>query len=303
MRISSIFNNLKQFVVRHYIAIILVIVPLGGILFLGSLIAYNQTSNFCYTCHINQGPYALIDKSRPVHKNMDKNPFTCIKCHKDKTVQTIYHRFLKRNKSFIENAGNLELNNPIDPRATYKTEQCLVCHTDRLEIDEIPEYLLKSDKLKKIGLRVNKKLHFRFETFNNDDQARHKYLISKNDLLDNEKQELEQLEKIKTGNCGQCHLRIKKDKNGRLVDKTVNFVAREPITCAGCHEDVNPLTHPGKPLKTPTVQTCQKCHHGKIHGKFLIFKADCEDTDDTKNCIKCHPYYDKANDKRSFVLH
>jgi len=111
-------------------------------------------------------------------------------------------------------------------------------------------------------------------------------------LTQDEKQELALLEKIKLGNCGQCHLQEKNDESGnRIVDKTVNFSARDPIACAGCHENVTPVNHPGKPLPMPSEEVCQKCHHGKIHGKFLIFKAECEDTTDTKNCIKCHPYY------------
>jgi hypothetical protein len=41
----------------------------------------------------------------------------------------------------------------------------------------------------------------------------------------------------------------------------------------------------------PTKEVCQKCHHGKIHGKFLIFKADCIEQKDTAHCVKCHPYF------------
>ena len=86
----------------------------------------------------------------------------------------------------------------------------------------------------------------------------------------------------------------KKDRDdNEFVDKQVNFFARNPITCAGCHEDVDPITHPGKPLKTPSEEICQKCHHGQIHGKFLIFKAECEDRSNDENCVKCHPYYTK----------
>ena len=153
----------------------------------------------------------------------------------------------------------------------------------------MPSYLIQSEKLKKIGLRFNKKLHHRFETFSDEDQERYEELVSKGNLSDKEQKEFQLLQKIKTGNCGQCHLFIKQEVNGSLVDKTVNFMARNPITCAGCHEDVKPISHPGKPLSMPKEETCQKCHHGKIHGKFKIFKADCDDLSDTENCVKCHP--------------
>ena len=290
MKLSNVFNNLKQFVIRRYILILLIVVPLGGVLFLGTLIAYNQSSKFCYSCHINEGPYSYIDKTRDVHKDVDKHIFSCIRCHKDKTVQTIYHRFNSRNKNFTENAANLKLKSIIDPKNTYQTEQCLSCHPDKLYLDEMEAHLLESDNLKKIGLRFNKKLHHRFETFNHEDQSLYIELGSKQDLSDFEKQEFELLEKIKSGNCGQCHLYIKQEVNGSLEDKNVNFVARNPITCAGCHEDVELIKHPGKPLSMPTEETCQKCHHGKIHGKFKIFRAECEDLSNTENCVKCHPY-------------
>ena len=290
MKLSNFFAKLKQFTKNHYIAILLVVLPLAFILFVGGIIAYNQSSKFCYSCHINEGPYSYIDKNSAVHKDIDKHLFSCIKCHKDKTVQTIYQRFIKRNASYTETAANLKLKSYFDPRNTYQTEQCLTCHPDRLDVVEAKVYLLKSDKLKKIGLRFNKKLHHRFETYNEKDQARYQELVSIKNLSSEEQQELALLEKIKMGNCGQCHLRIKQEVNGSLVDKNVNFVARNPITCAGCHEDVNPIRHPGKPLSMPTEETCQKCHHGKIHGKFKIFKAECEDLSDTENCVKCHPY-------------
>jgi nitrate/TMAO reductase-like tetraheme cytochrome c subunit len=289
MKLSNIINNLKQFIIRRYILILLIVVPLGGVLFLGTLIAYNQSSKFCYSCHINEGPYSYIDKSRNVHKDVDKHIFSCIRCHKDKTVQTIYQRFINRNKKFTEQVANLNLQNIIDPKDTYKTEQCLVCHPDRLDVDEMAIHLMQSEKLKQIGLRFNKKLHHQFESFRDEDKARYEALVLKDNLSNEEKQEFEQLFKIKAGNCGQCHLFIKQEVNGSLIDKTVNFVARNPITCAGCHEDVNPIRHPGKPLSMPSEEICQKCHHGKIHGKFQIFKAECEDLSNTDNCVKCHP--------------
>ncbi len=295
MNFSNLVSQIKSFIFRHYIKLILIVVPLGVVLFLGSLIAYNQTKFFCYSCHINEGPYSFVDKSREVHKDLDQHLFSCIKCHKDKAVQTIYYRFLKRNKNYIEKAANLQTQNFIDPKATYQSEQCLICHADRLEIDEIPNYLLGSENLRRIGLRVNKKLHYRFEMFNTEDQIHLQQLAAKTERSQEEKEELDRLEKIKTSNCAPCHLMRKKAGEEAIIDKTVNFAARNPISCAGCHEDVDPISHPGKPLATPTEETCRKCHHGLIHGKFLIFKANCADLSQTENCVKCHPKFKISN--------
>lgn len=291
MDFKRIIPKLKQFVITHYLKLILIIVPIGAISLLGSLMAYDQTTHFCYSCHENKGPYAYLNKNLPVHKNIDQNLFACAKCHKDKTVQTTYLRNVKEAKMYSERVANLRFAAPVNPRGTYTTEQCLICHPDRLEVEEREVHLLRSDKLREIGLRFNKKLHYRFEMFQPEDQKLYAELKSQANLTKEERQQLELVEKIKLGNCGQCHLRVKKEADGKsIVDKQVNFVARNPITCAGCHEDVDPLTHPGEPLATPSEEICQKCHHGKIHGKFLIFKAECEDLSNQENCVKCHPY-------------
>jgi len=298
MKLTTFIQNvirfpvkIKDFVIKHYLLVILIVVPIGAITFLTSLIAYNQTSNFCYSCHENNGPYFYFDKDLPVHKGIDKSPFTCVQCHKDKTVQTIYGRSFQKSGTFVESAANLKFVKEAAPRATYTTEQCLICHPDRLDVDEREPYLLASDTLRKIGLRFNKRLHFRFETYSLEDQKLYQDLISNNVSVDDKQAEIQLLEKIKTGNCGQCHLRNKiTGDQSTIVDKNVNFVARNPITCAGCHENIVPVTHPGEPVAPPKVETCQKCHHGQIHGKFQIFKADCEDTTQNENCVKCHPY-------------
>ena len=130
---------------------------------------------------------------------------------------------------------------------------------------------------------------------NFEDQAQLQQLTEKKELSLEEKKEFDLLEKIKTGNCGQCHLMKKKEREGTIIDKTVNFAARNPIACAGCHEDVYPISHPGEPLSMPTEETCRKCHHGIIHGKFLIFKANCEYLNNTENCVKCHPKINQSD--------
>jgi len=290
-RLKKIWKRITEFVKKHYILITVIVVPIGAILFLTGMITYNESASFCYTCHINEGPYNYFDKERAVHKNMDESQFTCINCHEDKAVQMIYFRGLKKYQEEAQLVGNLQRKPVVNPKDVYKTEQCLICHPDRLDVEDREPYLLASDELKKLGLRFNKRLHYRFETFNDEDIRLYEELMTKVSLTEDENQELELLNKIKIGNCGQCHIQKKMIENAQAVDKQVNYIARNPISCAGCHEEASPVTHPGSPMKTPTKQVCQKCHHGQIHGKFLIFKADCDEKNDTEHCIKCHPLY------------
>ena len=285
-------TKIKDFIVKHHILLVVTIVPLGAVIFLTGMITYNESAEFCYSCHINEGPYSYFDKNKPVHQNLEEDNFSCIKCHKDKTVQTIYGRDLITYQKNAQLIGNLQRKPVANPKDVYKTEQCLICHPDRIDVVEREPYLLASDRLKELGLRFDKRLHYRFETFQDEDQQLYENLMTKATLSDEEEKELQLLEKIRVGNCGQCHIQTKMIENNKLVDKQVNYIARNPISCAGCHEQALTLTHPGQSMKTPTKEVCQKCHHGQIHGKFLIFKADCVEQKDKEHCIKCHPLYD-----------
>ncbi|MBN2010252.1 hypothetical protein JW960_12980 [candidate division KSB1 bacterium] len=282
-------QSIINFVKRRYILLIVTIVSLGAIVFLGGLITYNQSRHFCYGCHIYQGQYRYINKDRPVHKDIDKHIFGCITCHKDKAVQHIYKKNIEKLTQEAQLAGNLRFTAVENPRDTYTTEECLSCHPDRLDVDERSPYLLSSHGLQKLGLRFDKRLHHEFERFDDSEKAQLDTLSAKTTLTDAEQKQLQELKKIRDGNCAQCHMRKKQIGDEVHVDKQVNFVARNPISCSGCHEDASTATHPGQPLKPPTRQTCRKCHHGKIHGRFAIFKADCDEQKDTKDCVKCHP--------------
>lgn len=288
------FERLKNFIIKYHILIVLIGAPIFGILGFGGMIVYNQSQSFCLKCHYVKGTYFAIDLQIPPHKNIGKGDPGCMVCHPDKAVEKIAVRNLNKTKKFSQRVANLRFTETRHLKDTYKTEECLSCHPGRLDVMEREPYLIASDKLQDIGLKLNKRLHFRFEKFHDEDQQLLQKINSKTLLTRDEEQEVALLEKIRLGYCGQCHLREKIDASGnKMIDKGVNFSARNPITCAGCHEDVDPETHPGKPLSMPSEEVCQKCHHGKIHGKFLIFKAECEDTTDTTNCKKCHPYYEE----------
>jgi len=284
-------EKLKNFIIKYHILLIVVVVLFGAAVFLTGMVTYNETSDFCYSCHINKGPYSYFDSTRAVHKDVDLSKFSCINCHKDKAVQMIYLRDMKIIKQHAQLIGNLQSKPLVSPKDVYKTEQCLICHPDRLNVVDIEPYLLADDRLKEIGLRFDKRLHSRFEIFHDADRQLCEELLTRVSLSDDEQEELELLEKIRLGNCGQCHIQTKLVDGSKDIDKQVNFIARNPISCAGCHEEASTLTHPGKPMKSPTKEVCRKCHHGQIHGKFLIFKADCDEKKDTEHCVKCHPLY------------
>ncbi|MDZ7335355.1 MAG: multiheme c-type cytochrome, partial [candidate division KSB1 bacterium] len=233
-----------------------------------------------------------IDLTTEPHKGIAEGDATgCMSCHPDKAVEHWAMRGVSQAKILSQRYANLKFTEPTSPKSFYTSDQCLKCHPDRLNVMERAPYLLASEKLAEIGLMLNKRLHYRFEYFRPEDQKLYHELKAKSSLNEDEKEQLALIEKIQLGNCGQCHLREKVDASGKkLVDKTVNFAARNPIACSGCHENVTPLNHPGKPLPMPTEEVCQKCHHGKIHGKFVIFRAECEDLSDQTNCVKCHPY-------------
>ena len=288
------FEKIKDFVIKHHIKIVLIATPIFSVIGFVGMIVYNQIPSTCLQCHYVKGQYVAIDLRIEPHKDVEKGGTGCMDCHPDKAVERWALRGISKAKTLSQRFANLKFTEPTDPNESYTSAQCLKCHPDRLDVMERDPYLLANEKLADIGLMLNKRLHFRFEKVHEADQQLYQELQSKSSLTDVDKQEIELIERIQLGNCGQCHLREKVDQTGnKFVDKTVNFSARNPITCAGCHENVTPVNHPGKPLPFPTEEVCQKCHHGKIHGKFVIFRAECEDLSNTENCIKCHPYFNK----------
>jgi len=298
---TKTYDWIKNFIIKHHIKIVLIGTPIFGIIVFGGMIVYNQSQSFCLKCHYVKGNYVAIDMRTLPHENIGKGGPGCMNCHPDKAVEKWALRGVSKAKTLSQRFANLRFTEPTNPKDSYTTEQCLTCHPDRLDVMEREPYLLSSGKLAEIGLMLNKRLHYRFETFHKIDQQLYQELQSKSPVTDEEQQEIALIEKIKLGNCGQCHLRERVDDVGdKIEDKTVNFRARNPITCAGCHENVTPVNHPGEPLPMPSEEVCQKCHHGKIHGKFLIFRAECEDLSDTKDCIRCHPYFE-TNTSYKFV--
>ena len=290
------FEQVKDFVIKHHIKIILITTPIFSVIVFAGMIAYNQIPSTCLSCHYVKGQYVAIDLKSEPHKGIEQGGVGCMSCHPDKAVEKWAMRGVSKAKTLSQRFANLKFTEPTDPKASYTSEQCIKCHPDRLDVMERPPHLLASEKLAEIGLMLNKRLHYQYELFRHDDQMLYQQLQAAPSLTDEEHEQLVLLDKIRVGNCGVCHVREKIDQTGKkFIDKTVNFSARNPITCAGCHENVTSVNHPGKPLPAPTKEVCQKCHHGKIHGRFVIFRAECEDLSDQTNCTKCHPYYVPEN--------
>jgi len=298
---NQLVQKIIGFIKRHIVKIVIIGAVVSGISGFTGMIVYNESTSFCLKCHYKKGQFVAIDMNTPAHKNIGKGAPGCMSCHPDKAVEKWALRGVTKAKILSQRVANLRFTEATTPRQFYTSEECLKCHPGRLDVVDREPYLLDSEKLREIGLRFNKRLHYRFEKFHVEDQKLYQELKSKQALSKDEQEELNLLEKIKLGNCGQCHLREKYDAAGnKIVDKTVNFKARNPITCEGCHENVTPLNHPGQPLAMPSEESCQKCHHGKIHGKFVIFRAECEDLTHTENCIKCHPNYEAS--KKNIIV-
>ncbi len=284
-------EKIKNFIIKHHILIALIGAPIAGILGFTGMVVYNQTNYFCLKCHYNEGTYIAIDFRTPEHQGIRDGEAGCMSCHPNKALEKIIFKSIRTSKNFTQRAANLSTQTLIDPRDIYSTEQCLECHPRRIDVMERDTYLLPTDRLQSLGLMLNKRLHHRFEAFGETDQQRYQELLSRDSPTSEETGELQLLEKIRIGNCGQCHMQKKQIEGDVMFDKGVNFIARNPMSCAGCHEEAGTLSHPGKPMHFPSKEICQKCHHGKIHGKFAIFKADCDEQKQIEHCIKCHPYY------------
>lgn len=288
---KELFEKTKTFIIKHHIIIVLILAGVGGIGGFTGMVLFNETESFCQNCHKNRGTYFSLDMQIPAHQKINKGGPTCLACHTDKALEMQAFRSLKKIPKYSQRVANLRVEDQVDTKEIYKDESCLECHPDVLDLEVVDEPNLPF-QVQDIGLRFNHKIHHRFVHFAPDDEELWKQLKLKTDLNQQESDDLALLERIRLGNCETCHIQSKVDAAGnQFVDKTVNYTARNPIGCNGCHEGVNPAVHPGNDIQFPPKEICYKCHHGKLHGKFVIFLADCDGKQGKENCIKCHPNY------------
>ncbi|MDW7681916.1 MAG: hypothetical protein SCK70_15245 [bacterium] len=290
---KQLFQQIKTFLIKYHIPIILILGAVGGIFGFTAMVMVNQTSSFCQKCHQNRGKFYSIDLRIPAHAEVEKGGASCLSCHTDKALEIQALRSIRKTPKFSQRLANLEMLDRVSSKDTYPTEKCLACHPQILELEEVDEPNLPF-QVQHLGLRFDHQTHYRFSTFQPEDELRWKTLRLADQLTPEESEEFELLEKIRLGNCEICHIQTKLDEFGKpYIDKTVNYTARNPIDCNGCHEQARPNSHPGEDMSSPTKEVCFKCHHGKLHGKFEIFLADCEGGKGQENCVKCHPLYDE----------
>jgi hypothetical protein len=291
--IKSLVKKTIDFGIKHHIKLALIGAPIFGVLAFSGMVIYNQSASFCQKCHLNKGQYINLDLRILAHQGINKGGPTCLSCHVDKAVEMIYFRNAKKLFRFTERAANLSFQENVSAKDSYQDDECLSCHPDALDQKEVDQPNLPYE-VANIGLRFDHRLHYRFEKFRQEDQIQWQRLSGAVNLTADQQQDLERLEKMRAGNCETCHSRIKTDADRKkYVDKTVNFAARNPMNCNGCHQEALPIQHPGMRMSFPSNEACSRCHHGKLHGKFQIFIAGCAvgDGQGREHCVKCHPGY------------
>ena len=267
---------------------------LVGLVFMsGCNIIPSERSNFCKTCHRTKGVFKNYDESSRFHEDFRLGKRDCINCHFNKSLSGMIEIGIGNIEQFVINFTSNNIYAPPITGGSYSDDDCLFCHGNSPKVGEMPQLFLP-EKLKRIGLKYDHRIHMDLRIFLSDKKERLKSLEEKKDLSEEEKKELEFLKKAEVLNCSDCHDRLKIDVNGKeYIDKNVNYVAYNPMVCTGCHQEIYPLNHPGKRIsKIPSEELCRRCHDGRLHGRGrLIFLVDCEKDNNPKNCLKCHPKY------------
>lgn len=274
----------------------------GGLGFVG-MIAYNQSSGFCMKCHDARGVYLSYDPKHVSHKPVETDGASCLTCHTDKDIYVVAERFVGSLGARLTHATNAEVAQLPELDPGYDDAQCLTCHFDVLKLNDA-EKLELPDKVAAIGLRFSHQRHYWVKDFPDEAAARLAELASSTEPkeLDADarraweaaKQENEFLLRARLGRCAQCHDREAPEGG---LDRAINYFALNPMRCTGCHTDAVRGTHPGTiHLALPSEETCRRCHSGTFHGRFTVFRAECEGTD-RRSCTKCHPdYQPEGND-------
>jgi len=215
----------------------------------------------------------------------------CLDCHADRGIAGLAKAKVRGVRDAL-----LWLSDACFPRSfrggahVYHTK-CVSCHqgvtkVNHLESMDIPGLTEKRD------LYFSHRRHLALREFDAREAGRLAELREQQPLLPTEKREIAWLEKVKRGNCGQCHLRQKRDEAGNAyVDLSVNPDQKDPMTCLACHQ--RNMVHGKTPFDTPGVQilACQRCHTGKLHGGLRPFLATKDPDRDSTVCVRCHPVF------------
>ena len=301
--IEKYLDKLKSMDKKNLVLIALVLVVAGGLIGLKSMTYLSERDAFCKEkCHLKGGgSFVIFNAEIPPHKAAEEgnaSKVSCADCHPDKTLFHAAEVKVYEAWDFFEAATRTEVYRRPRRSAFDFSKNCESCHPDWLDHGEVDQVELPRP-LDLIGLRFDHRTHFIFEDFEESEKAELEALLTKEKLVEGEAERLELLLKIQLGNCADCHKRHKFTPEQRAaLDKNVNIIAREPMMCTTCHEDVKRSNHPGAPAALPSEEICQKCHHGKLHGKIVFFRAECESPERDENCVKCHPGIDKLDGSR-----
>lgn len=262
-----------------------------GVLGFEGMVTYNQSSNFCMECHRPMGIFISFDEDHDSHVPYKQDKTRCLACHTDKDFYSFaFHLARRAGDGFTrvtnENVVRLPKQDP-----GYTDAQCLTCHYNVLKLEKA-EKLELPERLAGIGLTFSHRNHFWIKDFPSEAGSRLRELQAMAERKKEEQEELEFLLRARLGRCAQCHDREKPAAaGGAQIDRTVNFFSINPMRCVGCHTDATRDRHPGTiHLALPREETCRRCHTGTFHGRFTMFRAECESRDQ-RHCRRCHPGY------------
>lgn len=262
-----------------------------GILGFEGMVTYNQTTLFCMKCHEARGIYVSFDPDDESHVPYKRDQARCLKCHTDKDFYTFAGKLFGAAQDVFAAATSEEPAQLPPFGAGYADDQCIACHYNVLNQDK-GEKLELPPRLAAVGLTFSHRRHFWLRDYPPEAAARLAALKKKTILNEDEKKEWEFLQRAQLGRCGQCHDREQTAANGRAaVNRNINFFSINPMRCESCHLDATPDRHPGTiHLALPREETCRRCHTGSFHGRFAVFRAQC-DSPDKRDCTRCHPDY------------
>jgi hypothetical protein len=277
---------------------------LAGIAVLGGCrIIPSERTSFCFTCHRTEGVYKNLDVDASYHADYKENNRACIACHDDKSLGRAVQGGAHEMKSFWDEVTSMDLYAFEVYENTDHDARCLSCHSDVMDNETLDVAALPA-ALQEIGLRYDHALHWAYKDFSAEERNELQELSrEKADgaLSKGGAERLALLEKIKRASCAQCHERSTVDESGEVViDKSINYAAKNPMLCTACHYDIELQEHPGKKREQlPSEESCRRCHDGNLHGGNLrIFLADCENGTDREACRQCHPLYGQDRRER-----
>lgn len=288
-RLAQLIKLIETFLVKAPPLWVGVGLIVAGIIGFEGMVTYNQASMFCMKCHEPDGIYRSFEEDHVSHVPYKRDDVHCLACHTDKDFYVFASNLVDHAQDGFAKMTSAELTHLPAQDPGYTDTDCLTCHYDVLKLDEA-EKLELPERVAQIGLRFSHKRHFWVKDYPAEAAERLGKLSAASVLSEQEKQELEFLLRARLGRCSQCHNRLQPLEGGEQeIDRTINYFSINPMRCIGCHTDAVRGVHPGTVhLNLPSEETCRRCHTGTFHGRFTIFRAECEGRDQ-RDCQRCHP--------------